>query len=246
MTIHDDIDVNERFEHRLGQVEGQIPDPPPIATLSGANQLRVTAVRQPAGRRPAAAVALVVLVVAVVLVGAPLALRTGQRPAASGSVAQPTPVTVPSAVPTDVGFVDHALAALDLATVVHGLPGGSACGVDRIPPTSGSRRDGEGRLVGWDSESTWIVTCPHAVGDTTLGFLLADALRAEITRLGGSIIGEGGWTGDASTDFAPAGKTLQLLGDATTGVARVTTLDANASVLRIVVSLDLLLRDRTS
>ena len=126
MTPHDDIDINERFERRLGQVAAQIPEPPPIATLRGPSQVRVATVGQPAGRRSVAAIALVVLAVAAVLVGAPLALRNGQQPAPSGSGAQP-PTTLPSAVATDVGPVDHALAALDLETVVHGLPGGSAC-----------------------------------------------------------------------------------------------------------------------
>ena len=246
MTPHDDIDISERFERRLGQVESQIPEPPPIATLRGTNQARVATVRQPAGRRSAAAIALVALAVTVVVVGAPLALRNRQQPAASWSVEQPAPTTVASGVPTDVGQIDHALAALDLESVVHGLPGGSACTLDQKPRGSGSVHDGVGRLVKWHSDTTWAVTCPHEVGDTTLSFLLADALRAEISRLGGDIDSGGGWTEDASSAFVPIGKIFQFRGDETTGVARVMTLDANAAELRIIVSLDLLLRDGTS
>jgi hypothetical protein len=233
MSMHDDRDLEDRFERRMAAVDAEIPSPPPMHTLRRARPM-VTS-RGGAGSRGSwsAALALVVVVAA--------ATPASPAPAAPSPSAEPP--ASPAPVTAGVPAVNLAIQQLNLEELVHGLVGGGGCTVQLLQSGSGSSSDPYAGLQTWGSATTYLVTCPHAVGDATIGLALDDALTTELTRLGTTLVAGHGWMGDATADRVPSGWVHQFVTDKAVGTTRVGVLYAQGAQLEVIVSIDQLIRN---
>jgi hypothetical protein len=195
-----------------------------------------------------------VVLVAVALVGVPLAYRVATESPATGPSLIPTagPSLIPTAIPsagsspsrapapetllaTGLSTTDRALEQLQVADVLEEVAGSGGCDVELIPMARNRSVTLHGRVDAHD-HAGWVFTCHHEAGDRTRYFRLASGLAAELSDLGVSFQGGLSYVGDP-------GNTLEtrwtVSGDALSGEIEVLAAPTSGSTLTIVVLLDL-------
>jgi hypothetical protein len=195
-----------------------------------------------------------VALVAVALIGVPLAYRVATEPPAAGRSLVPTagPSLVPAATPsfgsspsrtpapetllaTGLSATDRALEHLQVDNVLEEVAGSGGCDVELIPMARNRSVTLHGRVDALD-HAGWVFTCHHEAGDRTRYFRLASGLAAELSDLGVSFQGGLTYVGDP-------GNTLEtrwtVSGDVLSGEIEVLAAPTSGSTLTIVVLLDL-------
>jgi len=139
-------------------------------------------------------------------------------------VAHPAPVETPT--PTPTALSGGVLATFDPLALARALPDGSEC--QALAPTNPAS------VYGTDRHSVWAIGCPHASGDQTVNFQLADAIKADLER--GDFPVE---SSHAATSEVP--KPLEngwrLVGDGVVVFARIIAFD-DGSMLSMAITFD--------
>lgn len=150
--------------------------------------------------------AIAVALIAVLLIGLPLAYRM----ATGSSTGTPSPVAIvsppalvpspsdsspaPTPAPTAPGDVDLALESLQAPGVFVGHKG-IDCSVEPIPMVLGRSRRLDGTVEARD-HGVWVFTCRHEAGDRNRYFLLASDVTDELANNGAAFQGSTSYVGD--------------------------------------------------
>ncbi len=147
------------------------------------------------------------------------------------AVTKPSPSLAATPVRVDVPIPSpdlrrNPLAAFDPLALAQAVPGGSPCRtLAPINPNS---------VYGTDRHSSWAIGCPHASGDRTIYFLLADAIKATLEHGGVTVLSSHGTTNDAP---GPLENDWLLVGNGVVAFARIIAFD-DGSMLSMAVTLD--------
>jgi len=200
--------------------------------------------------RGSLAAAVVIGAIALLLVGIPLAYRSGtETPSATPPLAlsptlrpaaptptSPQPSAGTSATSTAMGpsAVDRALERMRVADIF-GYPADHDCRVEAIPKRS-ERSVRLGGQVEAHDHGGWVFTCRHETGDRTRYFELASGITRALERIGTTFQGGTSYVGRPGGTIETR---WSVRGDVLSGEIEMLTVTSGAKTLTIIVLIDL-------